>query len=1759
MNWDEAVARGNLIYEFKSTWTLKKTICDVSFYQEFPLTNIDSVICSIIDVNSGEIDVNTLATVLGFNIQDDLNSEPKRYRDEAEEEIFYYFVDQVSAWGLIKKYNESLSLTQIGRRSLNTHKKFKFYAGKKVLFENFNIKPNDDPRNLFFPFHDSLGVFSEITNLKEVAYNTIDIESVFDIEINDLIRRHNLQSKEIYNLFQSILTPYFEIEGCEIVLRLYEHQEQYFPIVLRDNEVSKEATDLLNRDENCKHKGNKIQEGLYKKLLADPNAILNYANLMVFEDLLNIDSLVTDKRLVWGDPLLFKYLAARANSNQWFKITSTCDIATIKLHLPYITEQIDWSLFTQRVDDDFLLEEATRYPWDFQNITGDETRDMNVITRLMLNPGIDAGKWDMIELSPRLDTGFILIHIDKFDFDLTNITQNQKEEAKALIEKHTEKRWDWDYICSEYELSYILEKINILAPFLRLKALIERVFSDPIWSISYSQSNDFKEILINAKSDQLSDYVITLQNYCWSETLIDFLDETPYLLWGSTRYIAGFECNDYVNWTYYLFGKYHNKIISENGYSNISSSIRDSSIIDEYPDFEWDWEDLSENKAILSDPSPLVKYSADLNWSKVLQNIEANIIEKIFWKGNVFSSFEQGSEVWKLLTELCSVEFVRANIDLFWDWEILTSRFYSSIKISALGNDKWRNKWDWAFLTSNIDNETLEEFIDVYSDCWDWPQLTRRIGKSYILSNLEKYGSFWDWKYLISDLFSKDDLFSDSMLEKISQIVYLKEPLCRSEIWHLITRKFEFLELKTLIERTYENHKYEWDLAYFSTHPDFKVRQYLKDCGSYIDWTSLSSSENLNKDFRFDKELFTQEVWFEDIMNQLTNSSYSWDFKALSKIASINWNERILYEFRTKWDWNYLSLSGSFFSNRKWLLHRIKRFERYTNFQLFSSRSDTIISEELLLNYPDKNWNWKVLSNNPSVKLTMDFIRKYPNKDYDWGAISGRSDFHLDNAFLVTFSEMPWDWGALSQRMDISFDQDLIRSLSEKPLNWYLISQRKDFIPDQSTISILVNKDLDWSAISRNENFEVDLKLLLSNRNKIDWYELTRNKRLNLSDDRLLGEFSDVLDWQFISESASFKPKIENLLKFKKHLFWEKVNARDDLQISLDHLEDLKDVLDWKRVSKSMDLFLTEELIEKYKEFWNWLELCRNPQVIDRLDTALIKYKPELNVVRFLNLFEIEYRVPRIYHFSHLFNAVEIIKKRKICSRKNMEDGKFSNSASIIVDRRNDAHNYARFYFRPKTPTQFYNECLGWDSQLGSYKTWHYYGYHSKWKTYYPQAKDHGLPKCPLPVFFEFDLQEVLQKMKERCYYSDGNMQTNRARIFKVTEQPEKLNVNNLYATIEDGVDIYKQYSQQEFLVLNEFDFSDLQSLKIVCYDDQSMKLLKRLLGNDRLSDKIISNGNTYFNRTNRELHISREGNVVDICSDYLDDAYLALRSPDLRSIKILNPENIKKETDNEVITYPSIRFEEINSPIEVHFVDITLKKQDWLVYSNSISQQSDEKIHSYKDPSDLISYLCTISGELEELYDSQVRHYTVRAHTLLVCRQFELYFADCDLGLNKDIFRIFLALHDIGKPSAERKGNRKDQYRYTIEIIKDVFAKLSYDESDTAIVLALASGDYIGEYFQGKHDVNETLAVLIRLSNSINMAIPVFFKLFMIYYQCDTSAYTSDGGGLRYLEYLFVYENGRKIFDNNEGLIRMSSMYWEKYFTLKNAIKNGD
>ena len=61
--------------------------------------------------------------------------------------------------------------------------------------------------------------------------------------------------------------------------------------------------------------------------------------------------------------------------------------------------------------------------------------------------------------------------------------------------------------------------------------------------------------------------------------------------------------------------------------------------------------------------------------------------------------------------------------------------------------------------------------------------------------------------------------------------------------------------------------------------------------------------------------------------------------------------------------------------------------------------------------------------------------------------------------------------------------------------------------------------------------------------------------------------------------------------------------------------------------------------------------------------------------------------------------------------------------------------------------------------------------------------------------------------------------------------------------------------------------------------------------------------------------------------------------------------------------------------------------------------------------------------------------------------------------------------------------------------------------------------------------------------------------QLKMVLYQCDIASYTKDAGGLKYLEHMFVYENNEKSFDEENGLLTMSAVYWNRYEQLKSAI----
>jgi hypothetical protein len=1540
MNWLDIIRNAELVYASVAedigfrTWSLKKTTCDISFYKEFQTEDIDRIVCSILNSNSGTLDENRFATILGFNVIDNYRSEPKRYADFAELEVFREIIKSVIDWGLIVKVDDCYILTEFGEKALLEEKKYRFYSGSKILFENLNIKPTDSQVNLFFPFDSALGVNSKITDERKIDYEKVKLEEVFSTEETDLIKRHRLQSKEENFIYHSKQTNWFEFDNCQIDIRLFKQDGEYIPIIFYNDSLSIPATELLHASDNEAQKNKKVEWGLYLKLIKDPNAKLDYQSIIPFKDLLDLSSLIDDERLVWRDDRLFEFIAANANADQWFAISSNCPVEVLKSKLIEYEENLDWTSLSIRIDDDFLIQNPTNYPWNFEIISAKDGISVDVLKTLLLIPELKEQEWDWDVIMPQLNFEFIESNIDKVNFELSELTKTNIQDVQPLISQYPSKKWDWTYISNEYDLLYILENISGFSKYINLNSTLNRAFSSSSHVQYFCFSTDFQKVLINAKVDKLSNFFPNQSNYDWSENLIDLLENAGYLTWESGNYALGFECNPYVEWSYEIFSKYYLKITTPKGFDYISSHISNTRLIEDFNHFNWNWDLISINTDLINNSSFVLKFKDRLNFRLLLSEVNGETLESIFEKADILGFLEKNPDSWSDITVKPTKEFILKNIDLSWDWSVLTKRFCSTIKIESLGNAKWIDKWDWKYLTQNLDFNTVLEKLDLYIDRWDWNYISQKADKQFVFDNLPEYNEYWSWDVLLTERIDKEDLNINRLIEVATCISSFDEDITYN-LWRILTRIFDYDKLEEFI--SYNHEIFHWDYGYFYDLPDFNPINYLTENYNFIDWVAFSGSKSLNKSLRWDKNLFGYGVWIDKVLKLLNTRAYRWDFQSLSKLDSVNWNSSILKVKTASWDWEYLSEYSSCFKKDKSFTERFSEFVNCIDFHAFSKRTDSDITEELINKTIDKGWNWEALSINNSVRFTAAFINKYSQKEWNWKNLSSRGDIEFNNESFLKLSDKNWDWQAISERTDILFSEELILGLYNKPLNWLLVSKNKSFVPNAKVLSLLRGKDLDWKNISKNSN--LSLEILWDYKELLDWEQVTRNSIIELSNINLLSKYQDYIDWNYISHSDSFKVSIENLKLFKHKLNWYKVNQRKDFVISEFMLEPFADVLNWSDVSMAMDIDFSEELIGKYRDKWDWQLLRRNPQIIERLGSTLKKYQAEFNCVDFLEQFD---REPFIYHFTHLFNAIDIIKERKILSR-NRADGKFANAAGNLVERRGTAHNYARFYFRPQTPTQFYNECLGWDNGLVTN-----YG-----KSYYTQARTLGLPKCPMPVFFKFSLKEVLMKMPNKSFHSTGNMQTNRAKVIKISENPNLLQKSYLFDNISDAFSMaggpynydrqrhihimenIKEYSQQEFLVEEEFDFSVLDSFEIICYNDEYVNILKSQLGDDPICKKINADDWDVYHRKNRELRISQSESEISIESEYGDSAYLSIKGEGLKELEILETENIQKETESEIIAYPKIKFVKTKKTIEVHFVDTSIGKRDWLVYKN--------------------------------------------------------------------------------------------------------------------------------------------------------------------------------------------------------------------------------
>ena len=215
---------------------------------------------------------------------------------------------------------------------------------------------------------------------------------------------------------------------------------------------------------------------------------------------------------------------------------------------------------------------------------------------------------------PKLDFEFVKTHIDKVDFELFELTKTNIHEVQPLIRSYPSKRWDWSYISTNYDLSYILDNIIGYSKYLDLVETVNRAFTSKDYVLPFCRSQDFIEVLTEAKESKLSNFSPNQANYFWSKTLIELLEKTGYLSWGSGNYTLGFECNPYIEWTYDFFKEYHSKITSQRGCNFVSSHVLDTKIITDFIKFNWNWDLVSSNSNLIKDSFFILSVKDKINY-----------------------------------------------------------------------------------------------------------------------------------------------------------------------------------------------------------------------------------------------------------------------------------------------------------------------------------------------------------------------------------------------------------------------------------------------------------------------------------------------------------------------------------------------------------------------------------------------------------------------------------------------------------------------------------------------------------------------------------------------------------------------------------------------------------------------------------------------------------------------------------------------------------------------------------------------------------------------------------------------------------------------------------------------------------------------------------------------------------------------------------------------------------------------------------------
>lgn len=1770
----------------------------------------------------------------------------KFYKDPAEVGILNKIIQSCQSFNLVEVEAETarIKITEWGLHALKHKEKYQFWKCTLSSYKFTNLKLAESA--IPFPYFDlGLAVNVRQESKYKAPYSIAESKSRLTHELSHALT--NSDQSDDYRIDDVIDSEFSSKRVVSVKLDVTLYDDQTTLAFSHAGKQVDGVSVSIALEENSDLRSYLQRKGLYTYLLSQDNLLspADLAPY-VADDFFDPVSIIGSGMIDWHSEEIFEFFTAGLFSDHtvWAAVTEVCPIKLLIQNANFLQAYISWPTLTERASSDEILSNVS-LDWDVELVLeafSEEDTLAYLDNKLagvssVASKGSYAAVADMIPyflwevVTEKLSDSNLEKYLFEYPLSFTWLTTNKEELCKrVLIEKDKwtndvfSRKWDWQYISKHYDIDFLSRHFRVFEHYLGASSLFLRIAKDRSRLIRFlksKQTNFIKEKLAT-KSFKLSNF----HEVFLDEETLALLESHNLLAWWNNG-VDGIETHPSLIWTDALLKSYGQYIQAESTLKLIAKKLDSIQTAIKNPTFDWDWTEITNHydyKQVLS------------NWLLLEPFIDSD--EKIIVITNLSEKIS--------LPEALSFSTAH-DVEKQLAWELIFDKSSSQDieKAYTVINESHSAILTEAIVAVCTHKVSLSYILEHENLSWDWILVTRdKILPHEIGEYFNTLASRLDWVYIIKNIYSEEQLNDLDFLHDLAGFIDERDDPVKQDIWKYITETTAPDKLWRHVDATNQSPVFHWDWSVISASPIF-LKGHIEDLrngysaffidnADILDWPAITENAYFVGFLERNRQFDDIKSWSSRVRRLIDPIVKYVDWAQLSANKHLTKDTKLVKFYYEYWDWIILSTHSSIITKRAGKnivldLSVVRRFKDVLDFYALSSRNEFKINRDFVVRYGHKNLNWHSLSTNLNYKLSWDvffengepgesYIRdahgqSILDKPWDFGAMSKRNDIEFTAELIYRLSDKSWDWAHFSAQSFIT--KDLVLDTLQKDWSWIVLSKNNNLVFSSKFVSVLYENDtderIDWFVTSSHKYFIVSRKTFLIFSKKtlqtLNWTSLSESESLSseLLKDGLLDQFSVYWDWNSLVRSKKVDLSLEVLSNYsslipsatvsdfilpdvlavisldeiKERLDWDTICRRDDLKSLLSNLDFIsknKQYLDWSLISEHVHIPFTEELINTYYSLWNWSVLKSNPTIVEDHKLYLFVENCIETDARLSFLDKISQQDSSwsgyIYHFTSLPNAIKVLNSSSILSRDSAlaKLDNFDDAAGSVVSRRDVAHAYARFYFRPQTPTQFYNEELGQDQSSTYEKT-------------YQSALRLGLPKCPVPVFFRFRLQDILFDSSIEYKVSNGNMQTNRAKALGLEKAVRAFDFDGVYSIFpnfreyigynsfdrvgfDQAVKKYIDKSQQEFLIKDQFNFSGYSDFDIIVKDEHVRSHLLDLLEDEKLKKKVIADNIdlNIFHYGNRKIRVDKDGGTIKVKTDYENDHKIKLIFGE--PFKITNADGCNVTVDVQSIEFEQNLTVTLQKEIafKVEFYD-DLKEQPWEVIS--MGDKTDDILPHQSLSLDITSenlsadevlqYLKESYPYVKTAFERKIRHYQLGHHTLLVMGQFEKYFAKSDLPVSKHTFLFMLALHDVGKAEAFAKGDKSNQYFYTKEFMNVNKSSLPFSNGDFKICVALVGHDPIGEYFQGAVSVKLAAAMIRDAAQETNLAISDFFKLQLIYYQCDTGSYTEDAGGYAFLEYLFQYQGNDKVFNDTENRLMFSAEVEAKLFALRQEIRS--